>query len=72
MLFNFLWMIAIVVTLLGAWKSLIGKRQARPLERHVFVEDRSIEIRGPVVDTEPLEPSQRQIAARARKCEEVW
>ena len=76
MLFNFLWVLAIAVTLLGAWKSLIVKQQARPLERRVFVEERSVEtgpiIRGPVVDTEPLRPSQRRIAARARKCEEVW
>jgi len=72
MLFDFLWMLAIVVTLIGAWKSLVGRRSLKLLERRVFVEERAIEtgpiISGRVVDTEPL---QRRIAAR-RKCEEVW
>jgi len=73
MLFSFLWAVAIVVTLVGAWKTLMERGFSRS-EYRVFVEERETEplIQGPVVDTEPLWFSQHRIAAKMRTYEEVW
>jgi len=72
MLFSLLWAIAIVVTLIGGWMSVMGEQEPQVFEYRVFVEERKTGpiIRGPVVDTEPLQ-LQHGLVARMRQGEKV-